>query len=117
MGYGDLNMGVVSSLGFIYFKGTKWVWGVVKLTVYYVQALTLLSNHCYDANLRLVRLFREEEMLQTKNPKTYAIWVVLKIMVPFWIPIRIRHLIFRVHQKRTIILTATYMLNPETWTM
>ena len=27
-------------------------------------------------------------------------------MVPFWIPIIIRHLIFRVAQKRTIILTT-----------
>ena len=70
--------------------------GVVKLTVYYVQALTLLSNPCYDANLRLARLFLEEEMLQTKNPKTYTIWVVLKIMVLFWIPVIIRHLISRV---------------------
>ena len=28
-----------------------------------------------------------------------AIWVVVKIMVPFWIPIIIRHLIFRVPKK------------------
>ena len=27
------------------------------------------------------------------------IWVVVKIMVPFWIPIIIRHLIFWVHQE------------------
>ena len=26
-------------------------------------------------------------------------WVVIKIMVPFWIPIIIRHLIFRVPKK------------------
>ena len=27
------------------------------------------------------------------------IWVVVKIMIPFWIPIIIRHLIFRVPKK------------------
>ena len=27
------------------------------------------------------------------------IWVVVKIMVPFWVPIIIRHLLFRVPQK------------------
>ena len=29
----------------------------------------------------------------------WSIWVVFKIMVPFWIPILIRHLIFRVAKK------------------
>ena len=33
--------------------------------------------------------------LKALNPK----WVVVKIMVSFWIPIIIRHLIFRVPQK------------------
>ena len=28
------------------------------------------------------------------------IWVVVKTMVPFWVPILIRHLIFRVPKKR-----------------
>ena len=28
-----------------------------------------------------------------------SIWVVVKIMVPFWVPIIIRHLIFRVPRK------------------
>ena len=28
-----------------------------------------------------------------------VIWVVVKIMVPFWVPIIIRHLIFRVPKK------------------
>ena len=30
---------------------------------------------------------------------TVCIWVVVKIMVPFWIPNIIRHLIFRVPKK------------------
>ena len=30
---------------------------------------------------------------------TEGIWVVVKIMAPFWVPIIIRHLIFRVPQK------------------
>ena len=38
------------------------------------------------------------------------IWVVVKIMVSFWIPTIIRHLIFRVPKKGTIILTTTHIL-------
>ena len=37
-------------------------------------------------------------------------WVDVKIMVPFWIPI-IRHLIFRVPQKGIRILTTTHVLS------
>ena len=29
-----------------------------------------------------------------------SIWVVVKIMVPFWVPVIVRHLIFRVPKKR-----------------
>ena len=36
-------------------------------------------------------------------------WVVIKIMVPFWVPIIIRPLIFRVPQKGTIILITTHV--------
>ena len=36
-------------------------------------------------------------------------WVVVKIMVPFWVPIIIRHLLFRVPKKGTIILTTTHV--------
>ena len=39
----------------------------------------------------------------------FGIWVVVKIMVPFWIPIIIRPLIFRVPKKGTIILTTTHL--------
>ena len=39
------------------------------------------------------------------------IWVVVKIMVPFWVPIIIRHLICRVPKKGTIILTTTHILS------
>ena len=42
----------------------------------------------------------------TTHPNT---WVVVKIMVPFWGPIIIRHLLFRVSQKGRLILTTTYM--------
>ena len=38
-----------------------------------------------------------------------SIWVVVKIMVPFWVLIIIRHLLFRVPQKVTIILTTTHI--------
>ena len=30
---------------------------------------------------------------------TVSIWVVVKMMVPFWVPIIVRHLIFRVPKK------------------
>ena len=36
-----------------------------------------------------------------------AIWVVVKIMIPFWIPSIIWHLIFGIPQNRTIMLTIT----------
>ena len=36
-------------------------------------------------------------------------YVVVKIMAPFWVPIIIRHLSFRVPQKGTIILTTNYV--------
>ena len=37
-------------------------------------------------------------------------WVVVKIMVPFWVPIIIGHLIFRVPKKGPLILTTTHVL-------
>ena len=41
------------------------------------------------------------------RPSRIDIWVVV---IPFWVPIIIRHLIFRVRtQKGAIILTTTYM--------
>ena len=33
------------------------------------------------------------------GPEVYTIWVVVNIMVPFWILIILRHLIFRVPKK------------------
>ena len=42
-------------------------------------------------------------LIITSPPK----WVVVKIAVPFWVPIILRHLLFRVPQKGTIILTTT----------
>ena len=38
------------------------------------------------------------------------IWVVVKIMIPFWVRNIIRHLIFRVPQKGTLVLTTTHMI-------
>ena len=37
------------------------------------------------------------DLALTRVSKLY--WVVVKIMVPFWVPIKIRHLIFRVSKK------------------
>ena len=36
-------------------------------------------------------------------------WVVVKIMVPFWVPNIVRHLLFRVPKKGALILTTTHM--------
>ena len=45
------------------------------------------------------------------KPRDFAslIWVVVRIMVPFWVPIFIRHLLFKVPKKGTIMLTTTHM--------
>ena len=45
----------------------------------------------------------------TRPGMCIPIWVVIKIMAPFWIPIIIRPLIFRVPQKGTIILTTNHL--------
>ena len=52
------------------------------------------------------------------NPSYTAsrtMWLVVKIMVPFWVPIITRHLLFRVAQKGTLILTTAHvtMYTPE----
>ena len=41
----------------------------------------------------------EKDMTATVISRYDLIWVVVKIMVPFWIPSIIRHLIFRVPKK------------------
>ena len=43
------------------------------------------------------------------DPVEENIWVVVRIIVSFWVPIIIRNLIFRGTQKGTIILTTTHM--------
>ena len=43
--------------------------------------------------------------------RTYG--VVVKIMVPFWVLIIIRHLMFRVPKEGAIILTTTQMKNTK----
>ena len=43
-----------------------------------------------------------------------AMWVVVRIMVPFWVLNIVRHLLFRVPKRGTIILTTTNVkLNKE----
>ena len=39
----------------------------------------------------------------------FGIWAVVKMMVHFWIPIILRHLILRVPQKGPISLTTTHL--------
>ena len=63
-------------------------------------------NTMYSVSRRTVRTHREDE-------KSYCnIWVVVKIKVPFGVPITIRHLLFRV-PKKTLILTTTHMLSSK----
>ena len=50
-------------------------------------------NTMYSVSRRTLRTHREDE-------KSYCnIWLVVKIKVPFWVPIIIRHLLFRVPKK------------------
>ena len=41
----------------------------------------------------------EKKMETTIMGYIWSIWVVVKIMVPFWVPIIVRHLVFRVSKK------------------
>ena len=43
------------------------------------------------------------------NVSASDMWVVVKIMVPFWVPIIIRHLLLSGTQKGTLILTTTHV--------
>ena len=43
------------------------------------------------------------------TPPSKKTWVVVQIMVSSWIPMIVRHLIPKMPQKRTIILTTTHM--------
>ena len=47
--------------------------------------------------------------VELRESITVPTWVVVKIMVPFWVPNIVRHLIFRVPKKGTIILKTTHM--------
>ena len=50
----------------------------------------------FHGELRASQLFLGTTMSITS---LLGIWVVVKIMVPFWVPIIVRHLIFRVPKK------------------
>ena len=52
-----------------------------------------LLRSCIIGILTVVPLQKESLLIQAST------WVVVKIMVPFWVLIIIRHLIFRVPQK------------------
>ena len=38
----------------------------------------------------------------------FGMWVVVKIMVPFWVPGIVRHLIFRVPKKEPHVVNGVY---------
>ena len=52
---------------------------------------------------------KKTDQLMSRANDSVDIWLVVKIMVPFWIPIIIRHLIFRVPKKGTKVLTTTHL--------
>ena len=64
----------------------------------------LTERHCKRA-LGLLRMLRTPNpnmcwrLLSAKHPLASKTWVVVKIMVPFWVPIIIRHLLFRVPKR------------------
>ena len=47
------------------------------------------------------------------EPQTFK-WVVTKIMVPFWVPNIVPHLLFRVPKKGALILTPTHIRHATT---
>ena len=63
---------------------------VVSIISIYPQAL---NPKPYTLNLKPETLNPEQPL---SNPNATPIWVVVKIMVRFWIPILIRHLVLRV---------------------
>ena len=88
------------------------------------KKLPKLFNTCqYDSLLALMGLgFREQlnipctpnpslsrEVAELQSPR--YLWAVLKILGPLWIPVILRHLIFRGTQNGTLILGATQYSN------
>ena len=68
-------------------------------------------SHYYWVGVHLTHATHEVKVLAglTGNQKEEPMWVVVNIMVPFWIPIIIRHLICRVPKNGTLILTTTHV--------
>ena len=58
-----------------------------------------ITNH---QDIRVAKQKWEVDLYDGPDIPTYiaGMWVVVKIMVPFWTPIIIRHLIFRVPQQK-----------------
>ena len=77
-----------------------------------VQASRALGVLGVQAALGFVGAVGELRMRSTPDASVpNPTWVVVKVMVPFWVPIIIRHLLFT--QKGTIILTTTHLKSPE----
>ena len=70
-----------------------------------VSCARLSSSRCLRFLVQGFLQFAQTELINRRS----FIWVVVKIMVPFWVPIVIRHLIFRVPQQGTTISTATHL--------
>ena len=66
---------------------------------YYYYSSEDLGTSPWDSARFLRGSRKEKGRLPRRVALTSYIWVVVKIMVPFWVPIIIRHLLFRVPKK------------------
>ena len=58
------------------------------------------NHHIIDLVRAITVITNTKHIIGIISRKTQKyIWVVVKIMVPFWVPIRIRHLLFRLPKK------------------
>ena len=83
------------------------------------QAITQMHDQAKGAprtgRLRCMGLRVHCPTCRNMNPSGllhYAMWVVVKIMVPFWVPVFLRHLLFRVPKMGALILTTTHVWSP-----
>ena len=78
--------------------------GVVVVAVVVVVVVVVVAAHSYSQQLQHLCLvegscFVELDKYRRNIVDIVNIWVVIKIMAPFWFPIIIRHLLFRVPKK------------------
>ena len=63
------------------------------------ETLLWILAHSFGLEMFELRFITTVLALRVEVWAVTGYWVVVKIMVPFWVPIIIRHLIFRVPKK------------------